>query len=408
MKVLNEAKGPLAGVRILDMSTVLMGPYATQVLGDLGADVIKVEPPEGDIVRRIGPMRSPGMGGMYLTLNRNKRSVVLDLKRPGGRTALLRLAKGADALVTNVRPAAMARLDLGYAAVAAANPGIIYVNLTGYGQDGPNAALPAYDDLIQGAAGVATLSATASGAEPRYAPVNIADRVTGLHACTALLAALLHRSRTGTGQQIEVPMFETMAQFVLNDHLAGLTFDPPLDTGGYPRLLAPDRRPYETLDGCICAMIYTDGHWRRFFPLVGRPDLLSDPRFADHGARTRHVREIYAEVASILRTRTTADWMRDLRAADIPCSPANRIGDLLADPHLDAVGFFGQQDHPTEGRLRTMRVASSWSATPPGMPSPAPNLGEHGRALLAEAGCSDSEIAAWQDEGALVLPKERL
>jgi len=388
--------GPLAGFRILDLSSVLMGPYATQLLGDLGADVVKVEAPEGDILRRIGPGRSKGMGGMFLTGNRSKRSIVLDLKRPAGRDALLRLAGHADVLVTNIRPAAMERLDLSYEAVAAANPAIVYVSLFGYGQEGPYAARPAYDDLIQGATGLPALTALASGAEPRYVPVTLADRVVGLHASTAILSALLHRSRTGVGQRVDVPMFETMAGFVLGDHLSGLVFDPPLDEGGYARLLAPDRRPYETLDG----------HWHRFFNLVGRPEMLEDPRFADHGARTRHIRAIYVEVADILRTRTTAEWLRLLQGADIPCSPLNGIHELLVDPHLNQVGFFEMVDHPTEGRIRTMRIPTIWSATPPEPACQAPNLGEHGPQLLAEAGCAAEEIAAWIQDGALMDPKE--
>lgn len=398
--------GPLAGFRILDLSSVLMGPYATQLLGDLGADVVKVEAPEGDILRRIGPGRSKGMGGMFLTGNRSKRSIVLDLKRPAGRDALLRLAGHADVLVTNIRPAAMERLDLGYEAVAAASPAIVYVSLFGYGQEGPYAARPAYDDLIQGATGLPALTALASGAEPRYVPVTLADRVVGLHASTAILSALLHRSRTGVGQRVDVPMFETMAGFVLGDHLSGLVFDPPLDEGGYARLLAPDRRPYETLDGHVCALIYTDGHWHRFFNLVGRPEMLEDPRFADHGARTRHIRAIYVEVADILRTRTTAEWLRLLQKADIPCSPLNGIHELLVDPHLNQVGFFEMVDHPTEGRIRTMRIPTIWSATPPEPACQAPNLGEHGPQLLAEAGCAAEEIAAWIQDGALMDPKE--
>jgi len=398
--------GPLDGIRILDMTSVMMGPYATQILGDLGADVIKVEPPEGDIVRRIGPSRTPGMGGMFITGNRSKRSIVLDLKTPGGHDAFLRLAARCDVLVTNIRPLAMERLNLGYHNVAAAHPGIVYLGLVGYGQDGPYAAKPAYDDLIQGSSGLSALIAQATSGPPRYAPITLADRVVGLHASTAILAALLHRARTGQGQQIEVPMFETMTSFVLGDHLQGLAFDPPLDEGGYIRLLAPDRRPYETLDGYVCALIYNDGHWRRFFDLVGRPEMLDDPRFRDHSARTHHIRAIYVEVAEIMRTRTTADWLQGLEAADIPCSALNGLADLLEDPHLKATGFFQMVDHPTEGRIRTMRIPTTWSATPPEPSRQAPKLGEHGHALLTEAGCTEAEIAAWREEGAWIAPKE--
>ena len=396
--------GPLEGIRILDMTSVLMGPYATQLMGDLGADVVKVEPPEGDIVRRIGPGRSPGMGGMFITGNRSKRSIVLDLKRAAGREAMLRLAATADVLITNVRPLAMERLGLGYEAVAAVNPAIVYVALVGYGQDGPMAAAPAYDDLIQGATGLAALGAAASGEAPRYAPVVMADRVVGLHAYGATLAALLSRARTGLGQRVDVPMFETMASFVLGDHMSGLVYDPPLDDGGYARLLAPDRRPYETRDGHVCVLIYTDAQWRRFFTLVGRAEMVDDPRFANHGERTRHIRAIYAEVAEIIRTRSTAEWLEVLREADIPAAPMNSIHELLDDPHLEAVGFFETVEHPTEGRIRSMRVPTVWSGTPAIPERLAPGLGEHGAEILAESGWSADEIAALQADGALVLP----
>ena len=398
--------GPLAGFRILDLSSVLMGPYATQTLGDLGAEVVKIEPPEGDIVRRIGPARSAGMGAMFLTVGRSKRSVVLDLKRPSGNQALLRLSQRADVLVTNIRPAAMERLQLGYDAIAAVNPAIIYCSLVGYGQNGPYASRPAYDDLIQAATAIPALAARNSGAEPRYAPLTLADRVVGLHAATAILAALLHRSRSGRGQHVEVPMFETMAGFVLGDHLAGQVFDPPLDEGGYGRLLTPNRRPYETLDGYIAVLIYTDAHWRRFFSAVGQPEMLTDPRFADHSARSRHIDGIYAQVGEILRTRSTADWLRFFAAVDIPCSPVNSLADLLADPHLAAVGLVKTVQHPTEGSVRSVGVSTVWSQTPPDPPLHSPGLGEHGRDVLQEAGCTAAEIDAWAADGGLLLPEE--
>ena len=298
--------GPLNGLRVLDMTTVLMGPYATLQLGDMGADIIKVEPLEGDIVRQIGPGRHPGMGPMFLNVNRNKRSIALDLKQPVGREVLLRLAADADVFIYNVRPQAMARLGLAYEDVAGSNPAIIYAGVFGYGQDGPYAARPAYDDLIQGACAVPTLLAKAGDGSPRYVPLTIADRIVGLFAVNAILAALRHRDVTGRGQRIDVPMFETMANFVLIDHLGGLTFDPPLDHGGYARLLAPERRPYRTKDGYLCALIYNDKQWRSFFHAIGRPDM-QDDRFRDHASRTRHIRQIYAEVAEIFVTRTTAE-----------------------------------------------------------------------------------------------------
>src|SRR5215813_1130019 len=300
--------GPLAGITILDLTTVLMGPYATQILADMGADVIKIESPEGDIVRQLGPGRSKGMGGMFLNANRGKRSIVIDLKQAEGRDALLRLAGKANAIVYNVRPQAMARLGLGYEALAAANPAILYVGLFGYGQTGPYAAKPAYDDLIQGASAIPTLIARAGDGTPRYVPITMADRVVGLKAVNAILGGLMHQGRTGIGQRIDVPMFEEMAEFVLIDHLGGLTYDPPLDHGGYARLLSRYRRPYKTSDGYLCVLIYNDKHWRSFFEAIGQTELLAEPRFATHAARHAHIDEIYQEVGRLFVTRTTAEW----------------------------------------------------------------------------------------------------
>ena len=383
--------GPLNGLRVLDMTTVLMGPYATLQLGDMGADIIKVEPLEGDIVRQIGPGRHPGMGPMFLNVNRNKRSIALDLKQPGGREVLLRLAADSDVFIYNVRPQAMARLGLAYEDVAGSNPAIIYTGVFGYGQDGPYAARPAYDDLIQGACAIPTLLAKAGDGSPRYVPLTIADRIVGLFAVNAILAALRHRDVTGRGQRVDVPMFETMANFVLIDHLGGLTFDPPLDQGGYARLLAPERRPYRTKDGYLCALIYNDKQWRSFFHAIGRPDL-QDDRFRDHASRIRHIRENYAEVAEIFVTRTTAEWMRLLEEADIPYTPLRTIDDLVADPHLDAIGFFTQLEHPTEGSIKSMRTPSTWSDSKIESPSPAPTLGEHSREILQELGLAEQSI----------------
>jgi crotonobetainyl-CoA:carnitine CoA-transferase CaiB-like acyl-CoA transferase len=383
--------GPLSGLRVLDMTTVLMGPYATLQLGDMGADIIKVEPLEGDIVRQIGPGRHPGMGPMFLNVNRNKRSIALDLKQPAGRDVLLRLAADADVFIYNVRPQAVARLGLAYEDVAAVNPKIIYTGVFGYGQDGPYAARPAYDDLIQGACAVPTLLADAGDGSPRYVPLTIADRIVGLFAVNAILAALRHRDVTGRGQRIDVPMFETMANFVLIDHLGGLTFDPPLDHGGYARLLAPERRPYRTRDGYLCALIYNDKQWRSFFAAIGRPGM-QDERFRDHASRIRHIREIYAEVAEIFATRTTAEWMALLEDADIPYTPLRTVEGILDDPHLAATGFFSHVEHPSEGTIKSMRTPTTWSDSKADSPRPAPVLGEHSLEILRELGLADESI----------------
>jgi crotonobetainyl-CoA:carnitine CoA-transferase CaiB-like acyl-CoA transferase len=391
--------GPLEGVKVIDMTSVLMGPYATQTLGDYGADVIKVESPDGDITRQIGPVRNPGMGPIFLNANRSKRSISLDLKKPAGRDVLLRLAAKADVLVYNVRPQAMARLKLDYASVAAVNPGIVYAGMFGFGQDGPYAAKPAYDDLLQGASGLSHLIARAGDGTPRYVPTALADRVVGLSAVGAILASLLHRERTGRGQQLDIPMFETMVGFVLGDHLGGLTFEPPLDQGGYARQMSPDRRPYRTSDGFISVIIYNDKQWDSFFAATGRADLRKHPMFADFAARMLNIDAVYAELGRIFATRTTAEWLKLLTEADIPTMPVHDLQSLLQDPHLVKTGFFAAADHPTEGAIRSMRVAATWSDTPAVPERLAPRLGEHSREILSEAGFSAEEIMRLEAEG---------
>ena len=393
--------GPLAGVRVLDFTSVVLGPYATQILAELGADVIKIEPPAGDTLRHVAPARHPGMGAMFLHASRNKRSAVLDLKHELGRQAALKLVAGADVLVHNVRPQAMARLGLDYPSVAAVNRRIVYVAAVGFGQRGRYAAKPAYDDLIQGASGLAAIAARASGGEPRYVPATMADRTVGLHVANAISAALFHRERSGEGQSVEVPMFETFVQFVLGDHLAGLTFEPPLGASGYARMLTAYRRPYATRDGYVCVLVYNDKQWHSFLRLTGHPDKLNDPGFAEHAGRSAHFDEVYRFVAEIMRTRTTAEWVRVLEEADIPAMPLHTVETLIEDPHLGDVGFFRNVDHPSEGRLRMMDVPSAWSATPPELNRPAPRLGEHSVEVLREAGFSAAEIERMLASGAV-------
>lgn len=397
--------GPLTGIRILDMTSVLMGPYATSILGDMGADVIKLESPEGDLIRQVGPSRSGAMGGMFMHANRSKRSIVVDLKKPAGRDVALNLARTADILIYNLRPQAMERLGLSYETVASTREDILYVGTFGFGQDGPYAAKPAYDDLVQGLCAVPALIADAGDGTPRYAPINIADRVVGLHALTAILAALRHRDRTGQGQRIDVPMFETMAGFVLGDHFGGLSYEPPLDGGGYARLLAPDRRPFRTADGYLCAVIYTDRHWQRFIDIAGQGQWRSDPRFLSHASRTRHMVEIMKSVAAIFLTRPTADWERLLGEADIPHARMHTLDSLVNDPHLAEVGFFPTSEHPSEGTIRTLRVASQWSASQPRPERAAPRLGEHSREVLEEAGYSEGEIQRLIEADVIGCPK---
>ena len=396
--------GPLTGVRIVDLTSVILGPYGTQILADFGADVIKVESPEGDVIRHAAPLKHSGMGHIFLHHNRNKRSIVLDLKRPAARDALLRLVAGADALLHNSRPQAMARLKLSYEDVKAVNERVIYVGAYGYSEQGPYAGRPAYDDLIQGMVAIPSLFAESGAGRPRFVPSAVADRVTGLSMAHALTAALYYRERTGRGQAIEVPMFETMAEMILSDHLGGHTFDPPIAPPGYPRMFAPHRAPYRTSDGYVCVLIYIDKQWRAFFRMLGREEMMEEPRFASQEARSRNIAEVYAFVAEQLVTRTSAEWLRLFAEADIPATPLNTLDDLIADPHLHATAFFCNEEHPSEGTLRTMAVPSSWSESQPERRLPAPRLGEHSLEILREAGVSEDDIAAMLASGATRTP----
>jgi crotonobetainyl-CoA:carnitine CoA-transferase CaiB-like acyl-CoA transferase len=383
--------GPLAGIRVLDLTTVVLGPLATQILGDLGAEVIKVEAPEGDIMRYAGPARHREMGHVFLNLNRNKRSLVLDLKRPEAAPILLRLAARSDVLMHNMRPRAMARLGFAWERLQEVNPRLVYCSAQGYGQNGPLADRPAFDDIIQGGCGLVSLE-MATGADARFVPTLIGDKTVGLTMVYAVMAALLQRAHTGRGQAIEVPMLETMTAFVMAEHMGGLTFDPPIGPPGYARMLAPDRRPHRTADGHVCILPYTDRHWRDFFRIAGRPELVEDPRLADAQTRSRHVAELYALVAQCVRDRPSGYWLDRLKAADIPCGPVNPLAELPADEHLAAVDLFPLTEHPTEGRIRLVRPPVRFGDADCALRHPAPRLGEHSRAILREAGLPEPEI----------------
>ncbi|MCX5591200.1 CaiB/BaiF CoA transferase family protein [Alcaligenes endophyticus] len=395
-----KTMGPLAGIRILDLSSVVMGPYATQILGDLGADIIKVESPTGDSMRAVGPMKNKDMGALFLHLNRNKRSVVLDLKQEQARQACLHLAQDADVFLFNTRPEAMARLRLDYETLQAVNPAIVYVGAYGFGNQGPYAGRPAYDDLIQGMTGLPALYQQQTGREPSYVPLTLADRAVGLHVAIAILAAVIEARQSGCGQQVEIPMFEAMSQMVFGDHLGGRSFEPALGQSGYARLLVPYRRPYATRDGYITALIYNDKHWERFFALIGRSELWLDARFNTHSQRAKHIAQAYELVAQTMLGHDTAYWLEQLNAADIPAAALHTVDSLMDDPHIQAVQALQTQHHPSEGMLRTPAPVGKYSRTPAHIHTGAPRLGQDTSTVLRSAGLSESYVNSLLASGA--------
>ena len=394
--------GPLEGVRVVDLTSVVVGPLATQILADHGADVIKVESKAGDLVRVMnGRSVTPGMGAKFLHLNRNKRSIVLDLKQPAGLAALKKLLARADVMLWNNRPASMARLKLSYADVRAVNPKIIYCGMFGFGQDGRYRDKPAYDTIIQGAGGMAALHHRAGG-EPRFVPMVVADKVVGLIAVQMIAMALYGRGRSGEGCAIEIPMFENLVKFVLEEHLYLKTFEPPLGETGDPRLLDPLNRPLPTRDGWISLSANTDEQAFGLFEAIGRPELKADPRFSSVEARFANVNEYFRIRAEALKTKTTGEWVDLLGRADVPAMPYHTLDSLLEDPHLQDVGFFEVKDHPTEGRTRSMRLPNKWSSGTRREWSPAPKLGQHSVEVLREAGYDDAAIESMIAAGATV------
>jgi crotonobetainyl-CoA:carnitine CoA-transferase CaiB-like acyl-CoA transferase len=393
----------LKGARIIDLTTTYLGPYATQWLGDMGADVIKVEPLSGDVGRSPLPSRSPDMGAGFINSNRNKRSIAIDLKHPRGLEIVLRLVKNADALVHNMRPKAAQKLGLGYDDVKALNPGLVYCFSPGFGQDGPYADEPAYDDIIQAMCGLASLNADASGA-PRFLPSIVADKVVGLHLAFATATGLAHRFKTGEGAMIEVPMFESMVAFLLVEHLAGRSFSPPLGEAGYERLLAPNRRPYRTRDGYVAIMPYTTLQWTRFLECIGRDDLLAQDWIKDPVKRSANVNALYGVIADAAPQKTTAEWFALMDERDIPCGRVNHLGDLFAEPHLSAVGLFEAVVHPTEGEMRTIRSPFQVAGVAQHPNRPAPSLGSGGEVILQEAGFSPAEMEGLFSHGIVRRP----
>jgi crotonobetainyl-CoA:carnitine CoA-transferase CaiB-like acyl-CoA transferase len=383
----------LKGLRILDLTSVVLGPYATQILGDLGAEVIKVEPPEGDSMRPVAPVAAPGISAIFANNNRNKRSVALDLKSEAGKRALLKLLPTADALVHNMRQEAMDKLGFTYKAVRSASPRIIYAAAVGFGRHGRYAGKPAYDDVIQAASGFAGLFEMRDGT-PLYAPTIAADKISGLHLAYALLAALLYRERSGeVPGYIEVPMFELMAGFSLSEHLGAATFQSD-GSVGYTRVLSRGRRPYKTRDGWVGVLPYTQRNWTKVLHEIGRADVCEETWFCNATERSRRVDDLYALLAAALPSRTSAEWLALFKQLDIPCQPVRKPGDLLDDPHLADVGFFTPNFSRDTPMTRTLRQAVNVEEVPVEPDLPPPPLGADTAEVLRQAGCSEAEIAA--------------
>jgi len=398
MKSQENSSGPLAGIRILDLTAVVLGPLATQILGDYGAEVIKVEGLEGDLMRPARPYLTPGLGATFLSVNRNKRSLAINLKTPEGSAAVLGLVPKVDVFIHNMRVPAIEKLGFGYERVSELNPSIVYCAATGFGQGGPHRDRPAFDDIIQAASGLVALNSEGGG-QPAYTPTLIADKTVGLALVNAVLAALLHRARTGEGQYVEVPMLETMVSFMLAEHLGGLTFDPPVGNAGYQRILAGGRRPSPTADGFVSILPYTPAQWTGFFVGSGREDLAKRFRVDDRDELNGNLPGMYAELVAITPTRTTEEWMRFCDERDIPATPIYSIDKLPEHPHLVAVGLFKSAVHPVVGPIRYVEPPTLFSATPATVRRHAPALGEHTMEILREAGLDEPAIQSLLDSG---------
>ena len=387
---MTKPSGPLAGITVLDLTSVLYGPYASQTLGDWGAEVIKIEPLTGDTWRYSGQFRNRGMTGQFMAVNRNKRSLALDLKQPDGKAVLQRLIATADVLLTNIRPAALARLGFGYEACQQINPRLVYAAATGFGQDGPWAARPAFDEVIQASSGFA--SAMGSDDEPAFVPSLVADKICGLTLVGAVSAALVHRERTGKGQMVEVPMLETITAFNSIEMLGGHAFDPPIGPAGYKRM--KERRPVRTKDGWLTMLPYSGENWCIFFEAVGHPECIEQFAVRDAVARAKNIDQIYNKMAEIAITRTTAEWEELLLRIDVPHAAFAKITEIAEQPHLKAVGMIATLDHPSEGKIRQARPSARFSDTPAEIRRMPPRLGEHSRAILREAGFTEDDVAS--------------
>lgn len=399
-EVMRNHQGPLVGVRVLDLTSVLMGPYATQIFADLGAEVIKVEGSPGDTTRYLPPGPATDRGAMFMNVNRGKQSLCLDLKQLEGRQILLDLARSCDVFVHSMRAQAIGRLGLDYDALQAVNPKIIYANMYGFSREGPYRDYPAYDDIVQAASGIVDLQARLSAGVPTYLATVVADKVAGLTGTYAVIAALYAREKSGKGQEIEIPMFETLVSFAAVEHLSGALFDPPLGPPEYPRVTAPTRRPYQTSDGYIATMIYNDKHWRAFFAELGEPEWSKDSIFASMRSRTENIVKVLGIVADVLRGQPTAYWLDLFRRAEIPAMQIASLSELRHDPHLEATGFWVERE-TENGTLRFPGIPTRFSETPGEIGAPGPVLGADNVAILRTIGKSDDEIAELEAMGVI-------
>ena len=394
--------GPLSGLKVLELTSVVLGPWAAQIIADMGADVIKIEAPFGDSNRQLGASKNPGMAALYLSNNRNKRSLVLDLKQESARDALLAIVKDCDVFLHNNRPQVMTKLRLEYEDIKSVNENIIYCGTYGYSKDGPYGEKGALDDSIQAVSGVAALNELVLG-EPRYLPTVVADKTTAITVVYSILAALFHRERSGVGQEIEVPMFETMVSFVMAEHIWGEVFEPKLGEAGYTRLMSHHRKPYKTKDGYIAVLPYMNNHWQTFCEKAEREDLIEDERFKDLSSRVKNIDDTYSETGKILATKTTQEWLDIFAGTKVPVIVVNSLEDLFHDPHLEAVDFWKSFDHPTEGQLKMPGFPSKFSKTPASIRKHAPKLGEHSKEILAEAGIDEETINKMLDSKATLI-----
>ncbi len=382
---------PLDGIRVIDMTTTLAGPYGSQILGDFGADVIKIEAPGGDAIRNAGPQRHQGMAATFMGCNRNKRSAVLDLKTPTGKDALWKLLDTAQVFLHAIRPQKIRALGFDAVSVMERRPNIVYASLHGYHEHGPYGGRPAYDDVIQGEAAI-TDTFTLRDGDPAMVPSSFVDKNTGLITANGVLAAIIQNLRTHEGVYLEIGMFEGIVAYNLVEHLYGRMFLPAKGKAGYARVVSEHRRPHATGDGHLCMLPYTDSQWRKFWAIAGRPELADDPRFVTMQARSQNIDALYGTAANFLKAKGSAEWLELLAEAEIPAGPANRLTDLFTDPHLQAIGFFREHHHPSEGTLIVPDTPYRLNGQSLPVRQPAPRLGEHTREILRAAGYDDDAI----------------